>query len=102
MLKRLVVIMLFGLAMLCGATGVVLGMLATDQLTPPQITGQIGPLTVSSIPPCDLDRVVRSPCLLPDSDARWLVQLEIRNLLGRRQEWQLYGGGSGSLRVVHR
>jgi hypothetical protein len=102
MLKRFVVLLLFGLIALCGAMGVLVEMFATEQLTPPQVTRQIGILTVSSIPPCDLDRVVHGPCLLPDSEARWLIQLEIQNLLGRRQEWALYGGGQGSLRVVHR
>jgi hypothetical protein len=102
MLKRLAVIVLFGLIALCGATGVLVEMLATDQLTPPQATGRIGPLLVSSIPACDLDRAVHSPCLLPDSDARWLVQIEIQNLIGGRQQWALYGGGHGSLRLVHR
>jgi hypothetical protein len=102
MLKRLVVLLLSGLITLCGATGVLLGLVATDQLTPPQVTRQVGPLTVSSIPPCDLDRVVHSPCLLPDSETRWLVQLEILNGVGRRQQWALYGGVDGSLRVVHR
>ena len=102
MLKRFVVLLLFGLIALCGATGVLLEIVATNQLIPPPGTRQVGLLTVSSVPPCDLDRVVHGPCLLPDSEARWLIQLEIQNLLGRRQEWALYDGGQGSLRVVHR
>jgi hypothetical protein len=68
MLKRLVVLLLSGLITLCGATGVLLGLVATDQLTPPQVTRQVGPL----------------------------------NGVGRRQQWALYGGVDGSLRVVHR
>lgn len=102
MLKRLAILMLVGLIVLCGAMGVLAGMVATDLLAPPQITRQVGPFTVSSIPACVLDRAVHAPCLLPGSDAHWLVQLEIQNLAGRRQQWALYGGGHGSLRVVHR
>jgi hypothetical protein len=102
MLKRLAAVVLLGLMVLCGTTGILLGLLAIDQLAPPQFTGQIGPLLVSSIPPCSLDQAVHSPCLLPGSDVHWLVRLEIQNPIGQSQQWTLYGGGHGSLRLVHR
>jgi hypothetical protein len=91
MLKRLGILLLAGLIGLCATTGIVLGMVATNQLVPPAATLQLGPATMRMVPPCDLDRVASAPCLLPGSELRWLLQLEIRSPSGGRQRWALYG-----------
>lgn len=102
MLNRLLILLLAGLIALCGATGIVLGMLATNWLTPPRATLHVGLVTLHTLPPCDLDRVVHAPCLLPDSNARWLVRVEIRNPTGQGQQWVLSGGGQALLRMDRR
>jgi hypothetical protein len=102
MLKQLCIFLLAGLLILCGLGSTVLGLFATNQLTPPQTTLQMGALTVRAIPACKLDDMTRGPCFLADSAAHWLIQLAIDGSTGWRQEWILYGGGNPPLYVDHR
>ena len=94
--------MLVGLLIICGLGAIVLDLFATNQLSPPQTTLQIGAVTVRSFPPCALDRVMSEPCYLSDSAARWVIQLTIQGAPGRQQQWSLYGGGHPPLSVSRR
>jgi hypothetical protein len=102
MLMRILVFLLAGLLAFCGTAGVALGMLATNRLTPPSATIQVGSMILQALPPCGFDQVASTPCLLPDTDARWLIQVERHDSTGQRQRWALYGGGHAPLRVSRR
>jgi hypothetical protein len=93
MIRQLFIFILAGFLLFCGLGTIVLGLFATNQLTPPQTTLQMGAITVRAIPSCQLDRMISGPCFLADNAARWVIQLIIHNATGRSQQWSLYGGG---------
>ena len=102
MLRQLFIFMLAGLLLFCGLGTIVLGLLATNQLAPPQTTLQMGAISVRAIPSCDLDRMPSGPCFLADNAARWVIELAIHDATGRPRQWNLYGGGHPPLFVGRR
>jgi hypothetical protein len=102
MLRQLSIYMLAGCLLFCGLGTIVVGLLATNQLTLPQTTLQMGAVTVRAIPSCNLDRMPSGPCFLVDNAARWVIELAVYDATGRPQQWNVYGGGDPPLYVARR